>query len=62
VHPQVWGFAHTLEHPCKKVSDGSAGGTSETACGGKGVHACYALAGLWVGNQLLFGKDFRRPC
>lgn len=28
------------------MSDGSAGSTSETPCGGKGIHTCYAPRGF----------------
>lgn len=39
------------------MSDGSAGSTSETACGGKGVHTCYAPAGFWKTLLRVWGSD-----
>lgn len=36
--PHVWGFVPSLDHPCRQVNDGNAGGTSETACGSVFIH------------------------
>lgn len=59
--PHAWCFDSSLEHPYRKVKDGSAGGTSETARGSVFIHPVHQHQAFGVENSCSLGRISEEP-